>query len=212
MISWGSIVVVLLLAFCWQHLKTMYRQAVVFSWSTCIPAPAQLLCFSFNGWFMLHCWGLCLVLFFLLVAYVLCLRNSHHDQWQFISFSMLLSSSCFSLLHGCVCGLVPGGAELNGVAPSSGEQPVPSAPRCRPSWPSRSMMIQNYPETFFVLSLCSLLKVYGCLMASRYFDCRYSSLYFKCVAVCLSMSFILLYLYVVPVSYTHLTLPTNREV
>ena len=104
---------------------------------------------------------------------------------SFFPFSMLLSCSCFSLFYGCFCGLVPGGAELNGVAPSSGEQPIPSAPRYRPFWPSRSMMILDYLETFFFPFLRSSLKANGCLLANRCSECRYISIQFKYVSVLL---------------------------
>jgi len=67
----------------------------------------------------------------MMVTYVLSFRMPNEDQWKFISYSffwiVLLYCMCSSLFLGCDYGIVPGGALLNGVAPSSGEQPVLSA-------------------------------------------------------------------------------------
>jgi len=190
--TWDSIAMFLGCAFCWQLVLTQLKQAVVFSF--CWPCHYV----SMQHWWLfllVHCWCLCVVLHCLVVHSAFCLRSYYDDSRQLIPFSLLLPCSTLWLSYGYLDGFVPGSTVLNGAAPSHGEQPIPSAPRCWPSWPTRCMTILSYPETFFDLSLNALLKVATYLLASPHSGSLYISSFNTRIDYYLVMSCFVPFLY-----------------
>jgi len=125
-----------------------------YGWS-CIPTTAELLCVSFVNWFLLLPGRLECVYWWLLST-SMALFPMINDETQlycaeFLDWMLFMFyfMSLNRLSYGC--GLVPGDAMLNSVAPGAGEQPVQCAPRCRPAWLILSMMTLVMSETFMPL-------------------------------------------------------------
>ena len=186
---WLSFVVVLSCVFLWQLKMTPINQDVVyFVWWSWYSGAMQPLWLFFNGGNMVHCWWQDAVQYCLVVASILCLRAYYDDSYQFISLSLLLPCFASWLPHGYLGGFVPVGTVLNGVAPSHGEQPIPSAPRCWPGWPSRSMMMPSFSETFVAIFLYDLVTMSPPLRAYPHSGCLYTNLLITYFDVCLFLS------------------------
>jgi len=182
------------LIFFYSSFTSLFGWTVVYfdCWRWYFGAMQHLWLFFTGGNMMHGCWQY-VDPYGLVVACVLCLRVYYDNSYQCIFPSLLLPCFAFWLLHGYLGGLVPGVTALNGVAPSPGEQPAPRTPWCRPGWPSRSMMMPSFSETFVVIIankfLYTLVKMSPFLRAFLHSRCFSTHIISTLFAVYLSPPF-----------------------
>ena len=162
--SWVFVYAYSVCILCWQCVMFQCQQVFVLWWWNCTATLAYFLWLCFSDWAILYCWWLGFVIFWLAVAYSNGLRLHYDELWPLFPSFLLLPGSGLGLVNGYTGGSAPGGTMLNSVAPIYGEQPIPCTPRCWPWWPSWSMMIFIFPETFF-----SLYSLYISVMVPTFF-------------------------------------------
>jgi len=144
------------LIFFYSSFKSLFGWAVVYldCWRWYFGTMQHLWLFFTEDNMMYGCWPYSDP-YGLAVACVICLRVLYDDSVPCCFYTLLLPCSAFWLFCGYPAGFVPGVTALNGVAPNIGEQPAPRTPWCRPGWPSRSMMMPSFSETFFVVIIAN---------------------------------------------------------